>query len=343
MVTSGSQSRGEGETPKSYGPTIGNGVAHVNGTANGNRPGGPADDAEKPADGPQEHDAGETSPYATFRFRDTSSTSTNSSPGSRAGARGNGGRRRCSDMSDLTFAERIPEYLRPGYDALMRRDAYRAIRLWEDLYERFPSAEVCGHLARAHYYQIFFLGHDGDHPQHAEHVEQMRLWAERALSLNSHSSIGHAMLAGAIGRQAQLSGSRREVIRCAWQVRYHAEQAIEIDRNWIGHYVMAMWHRELASLKPGMRTVVQLMNARKLPRGTWEESIAHFHKVLEQFPENNVILAEMAATFYQMGDLARAREHYYRCIEAPMFRHPVAPCFMEHIREQFDKLLLIDA
>ncbi len=335
MVTSSSQERGQGETPRSHGTALSNGAAHVNGAADGYEP-------RENGNGSTEHGNPDGSPWATFRLREDSPTSTNSNSGSRTGSRG-GGRRRCSDMSDLTFAERIPEYLRPGYDALMRRDAYRAIRLWEDLYERFPSAEVCGHLARAHYYQIFFLGHDGDHPQHSEHVEQMRLWAERALSLNSHSSIGHAMLAGAIGRQAQLTGSRREVIRCAWQVRYHAECAIEIDRNWIGHYVMAMWHRELASLKPGMRTVVQLMNARKLPRGTWEESIAHFHKVLEQFPENNVILAEMAVTFYQMGDLVRAREYYCRCIDAPMFRHPVAPCFMEHIREQFDKLLLIDA
>lgn len=249
----------------------------------------------------------------------------------------------CGDLSNLEFAESIPEYLRAGYDALMRRDGYRAIKLWQDLYERFPSAEVCGHLARAHYYQIYFLGHDGDHPRHAEHIERMRLWAERALSLNSHSSIGHAMLAGAIGRQAQLTGSKKEVIQSAWQVRYHAEQAVEIDANWIGHYILAMWHRELSSLKPGVRTVVQLMNARKLPRGSFEESIRHFELVLEQYPENNVILAEMACTFFQMGDLVRAREYYYRCVEAPMFRHPIAPCFIESIRKEFDRLLLIDA
>ena len=249
----------------------------------------------------------------------------------------------CGDLSNLDFAESIPEYLRTGYDALMRRDGYRAIKLWEDLYERFPSAEVCGHLARAHYYQIYFLGHNGDHPRHVGHIERMRFWAERALSLNSHSSIGHAMLAGAIGRQAQLSGSRKEVIRSAWQVRYHAEQAVEIDRNWIGHYILAMWHRELSSLKPGVRTVVQLMNARKLPRGSFEESIRHFELVLDQYPENNVILAEMACTFFQMGDLVRAREYYYRCVEAPMFRHPIAPCFIESIRKEFDRLLLIDA
>lgn len=249
----------------------------------------------------------------------------------------------CGDVSSFDFAERIPEYLRTGYDALMQRNGDRAVKLWEDLYQRFPSAEVCGHLARAHYYQIYFLGHEGDHPKHAEHISRMRLWAERALSLNSHSSIGHAMLAGAIGRQAQLSGARKEVIRSSWQVRFHAEQAIEIDANWIGHYIMAMWHRELSAVNPGVRAVVQLVNVRKLPRGSYDESLEHFQAVLEQYPENNVILAEMACTFFQMGDLVQAREYYEWCLAAPMFRHPIAPCFIESIRKEFDKLLLIDA
>lgn len=249
----------------------------------------------------------------------------------------------CSgDLSTKHFAERVPEYLREGYDALMRREGYRAIELWRSLYERFPSAEVCGHLARAHYYQIYFLGHDGDHPMHAEHVREMRRWAERALLLNANSSIGHAMLAGALGRQAQLSGSRREIIRSAWQVRYHAERAIGIDSNWIGHYILAMLHRELAGVKPGVRTVVQLFNGRKLPRGTFEEALVHFNNVLEHFPNNNVIYAEIACTYYEMGDLAKAREYYHLCLQADMFSHPIAPCFIENIRRHFDAVLIVD-
>ena len=248
----------------------------------------------------------------------------------------------CEDMSDYQFAERVPEYLREGYDALMRRDGRRAIEMWKSLYERFPSAEVCGHLARAYYYQIYFLGHDGDHPKHLDHIREMRRWAERALCLNSNSSIGHVMLAGALGRESQLSGSRKEIIRSAWQVRHHAERAIEIDNNWIGHYILAMWHRELASLNPGVRAVVQLLNVRKIPRGTYEESIAHFENVLGIFPNNNVIYAEMACTYFEMGDLVKAREVYRKCLAAPMFRHPIAPCFIENIRKRFDAILLAE-
>ncbi|MGE3799711.1 MAG: tetratricopeptide repeat protein [Candidatus Kapaibacterium sp.] len=244
-----------------------------------------------------------------------------------------------NDLSHYEFAERVPEYLREGYNSLMRRDGNRAIEMWKSIYERFPSAEVCGHLARAHYYQIYFLGHDGNHPKHAEHIREMRRWAERALCLNSNSSIGHAMLAGALGREAQLTGSRKEVIRGAWQVRHHAERAVQIDNNWIGHYILALWHCELASLKPGVRTVVQIFNGRKIPRGTYEEAIEHFNKVLEIFPQNNVIYAEMACTYYEMGDLAKAREAYRQCLASPMFRHPIAPCFIENIRKRFDSIL----
>lgn len=250
---------------------------------------------------------------------------------------------RADDQSRFQFAERVPEYLREGYDALMRRDGYSAIEMWRSLYERFPSAEVCGHLARANYYQIFFLRHDGHHPRHIEHVREMRRWAERALLLNSNSSIGHAMLAGAIGREAQLSGSRKVIVKSAFQVRYHAEQAIQIDNNWIGHYILAMWHRQLAAIKPGVRTFVQLLNGCKLPRGSYDEALEHFDRVLDRFPNCNVIYAEIACCYFEMGDLEKARDAYRKCLDAPMFRHPVAPCFIESIRKRFDHILLGDA
>lgn len=237
------------------------------------------------------------------------------------------------------FAEPIPEYLRLGYRALMTGDAPTAIKLWESLYERYPSAEVCGHIARAHYYKTFFLGHGLDHPQHAEHILKMRLWAERALSLNPNSSIGHAMLAAAIGRLSQLSGSQRQIISTSWQVRQHAEQAIMVDNTWVGHFVLGLWHREIASVHPGLRALAGLLRAR-IPEGSYLESIRHFEEVLRQYPENNTIYAEIAYTYEKMGDMKKAKEMFERCITMPLFRHPIAPHLTEiaarRFREKFN-------
>jgi tetratricopeptide (TPR) repeat protein len=224
---------------------------------------------------------------------------------------------------DREFAERVPEYLRPGYRALMAGDADSAIESWESLYNRYPSAEVCGHISRAHYYRIFFLGHLNDVARLAEHVEQIRLWAERALSLNPNSSIGHAMLSVAIGQEAQISGSQRQIILSAWDVRHHAEQAILIDNNWIGHYLLGVWHRELSSINPGFRAITQLLHGR-LPRASYSKSIEHFQEVLKQYPENNFIYAEMAYTYERMGDMDNACRMYRQCITMPLFRHPIA-------------------
>ncbi len=221
------------------------------------------------------------------------------------------------------FAERVPEYLRPGYRALMMGDADSAIESWESLYNRYPSAEVCGHISRAHYYRIFFLDHLNDYARRAEHVRQIRLWAERALSLNPNSSIGHAMLAVAIGQEAQLSGSQRQMILSAWEVRHHAEQAILIDNNWIGHYVLGVWHREIASVNPGLRALAQIFLS-KLPRASYTKSIEHFQEILRQYPENNFIFAEMAYTYERMGDMSHACAMYRTCITMPLFRHPIS-------------------
>lgn len=217
-------------------------------------------------------------------------------------------------------------------------DGDTAIGLWEKLYERYPSAEVCSHIARAHYYQTFFLGHGIDHPRHAEHIMQMKRWAERALSLNPNSSIGHAMLAAAIGRLAQLTGSQRQIVNSSWQVRQHAERAVLIDNNWIGHFVLASWHREIASVHPGLRALAGLLRA-KIPEGSYAAAIRHFEKVLEQYPENNTIYAEIAYTYEKLGDVKKAKEMYERCLSMPVFRHPIAPHQTAIAAERYERFM----
>lgn len=238
----------------------------------------------------------------------------------------------------LEFAEHVPEYLRAGYRALMAGDGYGAIGQWEALYERYPSAEVCGHIARAHYYQTFFLGHGPDHPRHGEHIRQMRLWAERALSLNPNSAIGHSMLAVAIGRLAQLTGSQRQVLNTSWQVRQHAERGLLIDNNWVAHYVLGVWHRELASVHSALRALAGLLRAR-IPEGSYAQSIQHFESILNQYPDNNTIYAEMAYTYEKAGDFRHAREMYERCLSMPVYRHPAAPYLTRIARERYEKLI----
>jgi tetratricopeptide (TPR) repeat protein len=232
------------------------------------------------------------------------------------------------------FAEAVPEYLRAGYRALMIGDGATAIELWENLYKRYPSAEVCGHLARAHYYQTFFLGHGVDHPMHVVHITRMREWADRALELNPNSAIGHAMLAAATARLAQISGSQRQVLASAATVRHHAEQAILIDNTWVGHYVLGGWHREMASIHPGLRALAGLLRIR-LPEGKFSDSIAHYMKVLEQYPENNTIYADMAYTYEAMGDGRKAREMYETCLRMPLFRHPTAAYLTQIAAERY--------
>ncbi|HVZ37944.1 MAG TPA: hypothetical protein VHI13_01610 [Candidatus Kapabacteria bacterium] len=235
------------------------------------------------------------------------------------------------------FAEPVPEHLRSGYQALMAGDADTALELWVKLYERYPSAEVCGHIARVHYYKTFFLGHGPGHPMHAEHIAQMRLWAERALSLNPNSSIGHALLGAAIGRQALMSGSRRQIVKSTWQVKHHAEQAILIDNTWMGHFVLGSWHREIASVARWMRAIAGLLRAR-IPVGSYEEALKHFDEVLKQYPENNTMYAEIAYTYEKMGDMKRAKENYARALAMPVFRHPIAPHLTRQAAEHYRKV-----
>lgn len=238
----------------------------------------------------------------------------------------------------MEFAENIPEYLHEGYHALMHGDASTAITLWQTLFDRYPSAEVCSHIARAYYYQTFFLGHGPGHPRHCEHIAQMRLWSERGLNLNPNSPIGHAMLAAALGRQAQFCKSQRESIRLFWSVREHALRSITIANCWVGHMVMGIWHREMASVNVGLRALANLFRL-GLPAGSLKESLGHFDAVLEQYPDNNTIYAEKAQTYERVDDHDKARQNYEKCLTMPLFRHPLAAYLTEDARMRYRKLM----
>lgn len=234
------------------------------------------------------------------------------------------------------FDEPVPEYLQPGYRALMKGDGFAAIEMWEAIYNRYPSGEICGHLARAHYYQTFFLDHPLGHPMFASHIRQMRLWAERALALNPNSSIGHAMLSAAIGTQAQITGSQKELVRSSWQIQYHAERAIAIDGTWIAHFILGNLHRELASINPLIRGVAQVLGI-KIPRGDYATSLEHFREILRQYPENNTIYAELAYTYIKMADFKSASENFQRCLAMPLFKHPLARYYTAIAAEHYRK------
>jgi len=221
------------------------------------------------------------------------------------------------------FAETVPEYLRPGYRLLMLGDADTAITMWQGTYHRYPSAEICGHISRAHCYRMFFEGHYNNPADRTPHIREMRSWAERALTLNPNSSIGHAMLSFAIGQEALISHSQRKILAEATEIRHHAEQAVLIDNNWVGHFVLGIWHRELAGINPALRAIARVF-VQKLPRASYAKSIEHFQQVLKQYPQNNFIYAEMAYTYERMGEMNRACEMYKRCITMPLFKHPIA-------------------
>jgi len=232
------------------------------------------------------------------------------------------------------FAEPVPEYLRDGYRSLMAGDARTAIRQWKDLYDLYPSAELCSHLARAHFFATYFGSLNPAEPRVQELLKEMRMWAERALQLNPNSSTGHAMVALALGRMAQGSGSQRQLVRSAAQVYSHAMQAVRIDNNWVGHYVLGMLHREIATVPRSIRLLAGLLLT-PVPDASYEQSIKHFNEVLRQYPTANIAYAELAYTYQRLGQLDTARTMLKRALAMPLFKHPIAAYFTHTAAETY--------
>lgn len=232
---------------------------------------------------------------------------------------------------DETFADSVPDYLCQGYRYLMQGDAHQAIALWEKLYARYKSAELCGYLARAHYFQFHFLGGNPADTACCGYLDTARMWAEYALKLNQNSSTGHTMLAIAIGHTLDSGPKLRfSNLEKLLQMRRHLERAISIDNGWAAHLILGIWHRRVAGLAVHRQFFVRLFQ-RNMPRASFQASIDHFNQVLACQPDNTMAMAEQAYTLSQMGQTERARELGRKCAQMPPFRHPLGALWTQRL------------
>lgn len=213
--------------------------------------------------------------------------------------------------------------MQEGYISLLAKNGFKAIHLWEELYNKYPSAELCCYLARANFYQIFILDHDKNHPAYIGHLTNMEKYAFLALKMKDDSSTAHAIASLAICLLISNKNWCKVDSFMIWQARYHAEVAIDIDDNPIAHISLGIWHRNCNKIPDYTSMWMKLRTGYK-PVGYLDNSIMHLKKAIELVPKNNIFKAELALTYLSAKIYDEAKIEINNFIVSPIMNFPAS-------------------
>ena len=131
-------------------------------------------------------------------------------------------------------------------------------------------------------------------------------YADKALALNSNAAEANYVKALAMGRIAQIAGSR-EAVAASRAIYEHADKAIKIDPTHDGAWlVLAKWHGTMANLSGAKRAAANMLFG-GIPKGASnEKGLQCVQKAMQIKPTYVLYYYEMAKLYELMDNDAAA-------------------------------------
>lgn len=125
--------------------------------------------------------------------------------------------------------------------------------------------------------------------------EKALSYAKRAVELAPRSPSTQVVMAVCCGRLAKHLPSR-EKIETSKLVKLHAETALQLNpKSDIAHYILGVWHYELANLNAMLRVAAGVVYG-ALPPASNEEAEKHFRRARELDPARVATVLELGRT-----------------------------------------------
>lgn len=202
--------------------------------------------------------------------------------------------------------EVIIEKLKQAAELVESADEAGAIELYEEVLEHNPEQMDALWNTSVLYAQRGYR--IKDESEQESNYKTAERYADRCLEAYSDQAPCHFAKALAIGRMAEIAGTR-ERIRKSKLVRDHANKAVELDpefsRSW---HLLGVWHSEVANLDRKEKFAARTFFG-GLPQGASNEKAEKaFQKALEMRPQSILVHLDYARHFRRTGEKERAVE-----------------------------------
>jgi tetratricopeptide (TPR) repeat protein len=105
-------------------------------------------------------------------------------------------------------------------------------------------------------------------------------YGKQAIRADSTHHLGFIWLAVAEAAVASVEGVRTKV-RLSWDIRRHAEKAIELSPEFdSGYHILGRWHHEVAGIG-GVKRALAKVFVGELPEASYDEAIRLYRKAIE--------------------------------------------------------------
>ena len=136
-------------------------------------------------------------------------------------------------------------------------------------------------------------------------------YARRAVAANPDDAEGHFSLARAIGRTA-LDMGKRDRVKFAGEVREHALAALKLAPQHAGAlHVLGVWNAEVMRLSGMERFFAKnLLGGKVFNAANWNDAVRYMEQAVQAEPERITHRLDLARVYADVGNKAKAREHY---------------------------------
>lgn len=138
-----------------------------------------------------------------------------------------------------------------------------------------------------------------------EYYGNAKVYAQKALQVNSNSAEANVMMSVAMGRMA-LIASGKEKINAVKDIKAYAEKAIQLDaNNFKAYHVLGKWHYEVSELNAAAKWLVKVTYG-ALPRASLEDALRYYEKSRQLMPGFVLNYLEMAKVYHRKDDDKKA-------------------------------------
>ena len=214
----------------------------------------------------------------------------------------------------LLFAQTIPELLSKADQFEKQLKEEEAYGTYKDVLKQDPhnlkALTMCSELASR-------IGkRQEDKAKSVDFYNAAKIYAQRALNVDSTNDEANCVMAIAMGRMALISSGKEKVMHVK-EIKRYADIALKNNPNsFKAWHILGKWNYEVSNLNAFEKAAIKLLYG-GVPRASLDDAIKYYEKARTLAPTFILNLYELAKAYRKNGQDDKAIENINRMLKLP--------------------------